>query len=96
MLPSTPSHLHVLQFSEVTNVVYPSLYRRLLDVVAVVNFDLSWILSAGCFDVDFYVGLIAATAGPLAVIALLGVTYALALHRNRGSEFGGASCDGNT
>ena len=68
--------------------VYPPLYRGVLDVIALVNFDFSWILAAGCFDVDFYDGLIAATAGPLAIIALLGLTYAIALRRSHGSELG--------
>ena len=75
------------QFSLVANVVYPRLYQRLLDVIALANFDLGWIPSASCImDVDFHGELIAATVGPLILVALLGLTYIIALHRNRGSE----------
>ena len=75
------------QFSLVANVVYPRLYQRLLDVITLANFDLGWIPSAECvMDVDFHVELIAATAGPLVLVASLGLTYTIALHRNRGSE----------
>ena len=67
--------------------VYPRLYQRLLDVIALANFDLGWIPSAACImDIDFHVELIAATVGPLILVALLGLTYTIALHRNRGSE----------
>ena len=67
--------------------MYPRLYQRLLDVIALANFDFGWIPSAGCImDVDFHVELIAATGGPLILVALLGLTYTIALHRNRGSE----------
>ena len=66
---------------------YPNLYQRFLDTIALVNFDLSWIPSAGCImDVNFHVGLIAATVGPLMLVALLGATYVVALRRSRGSE----------
>ena len=67
--------------------VYPRLYQRLLDVIALANFDLSWIPSAACImDVNFYFELVAATVGPLILVAVLGLTYTIALHRNRGSE----------
>ena len=67
--------------------VYPRLYQRLLDVIALANFDLDWIPSAACImNVNFYVELIAATAGPLILVASLGLTYTIALHRNRGPE----------
>ena len=67
--------------------MYPRLYQRLLDVVSLANFDLGWIPSAACIiDVDFHVELIAATVGPLILVALLGLTYTIALHRNRGSK----------
>ena len=75
------------QFSLVANVVYPKLYQRFLDVITLANFDLGWIPSAACImDVDFHVELIAATVGPLLLVASLGLTYTVALHRNRGSE----------
>ena len=75
------------QFSLVANVAYPELYQRLLDVITLANFDLGWIPSAACImDVDFHVELVAATVGPLLLVASLGLTYTIALHRNRGSE----------
>ncbi|CAN0378106.1 unnamed protein product [Ascophyllum nodosum] len=77
----------VTQFSLVANVVYPKLYQRFLDVITLANFDLGWIPSAACImHVDFHVELIAATVGPLLLVASLGLTYTVALHRNRGSE----------
>ena len=76
------------QFSSVAQVIYPASYERLLGAVGfVVNFDIGWILSAGCImEVSFYHGLLMATIAPIVVIALLGVTYLVAIHRNRGSE----------
>ena len=66
---------------------YPNLYKRFLDNIALVNFDINWIPSAGCIvDVDFHMGLIAATVGPLVLVALLGVTYTIAMRCSRGSE----------
>ncbi|CAN0569333.1 unnamed protein product, partial [Ectocarpus sp. 12 AP-2014] len=43
------------QFTSVANVTYPNVYKRFLDGLDVFNFDLSWVLSAGCiFDIDFH------------------------------------------
>ena len=68
------------------NAVYPRLYQKLLDVIALANFNLSWMPSAGCvLDVDFHVELIAATTGPFVLVALLGLTYLVSVHRNRKS-----------
>ena len=67
--------------------VYPSLYQELLEGLTLLNFDFGWILSAACVvDVDFHAELIITTASPLAVVALLGLTYMVALRRNYGSE----------
>ena len=56
-------------------------------MIALANFGLSWIPSAACFIVvDFHVELLAATVRPLMLVALLVLTYTIALHRNRGSE----------
>ena len=56
-------------------------------MITLANFDLGWIPSAACImDVDFHVELVAATVGPLLLVASLGLTYTIALHRNRGSE----------
>lgn len=85
--PPRHGFFYHLQFSSVANVIYPDTYQQFLDVVAVVNFDLGWILSAGCImRVDFHDGLLLATIGPLIASALLGVTYKIASHRNRSSE----------
>lgn len=68
------------------NVIYPDIYQRLLEVVALVNFDLGWMLTAGCVvDVNFHDGLLAVTSGPIVAVAILGMTYAVAIRRNRGS-----------
>ena len=65
------------------NVVYPSLYQGVLDAIAFVNFNFSWVVSAGCImDVDFHDELTAATASPLVVVAMLGLRYIIAVHRN--------------
>lgn len=76
-----------MQFSEVANATYPGVYQTFLDGVKALNFDLSRILSAGCFvDVDFHERLLASTIAPLVGMAILGVTYAVATRRNRGSK----------
>lgn len=71
------------------NVIYPETYQRLLDFAALANLDLGRMLSAGCImDADYHDGLLAATVGPLAAMALLGVSYTVAVRRNLGSEGG--------
>ena len=71
------------QFSTVANVVFPSVYQDFLDNLDIVSFDLTWILSAGCIvDTDFHDKLLIATLGPLVGIAILGGTYAVAMHRS--------------
>ena len=50
------------------------------------NFDLSWVVSPGCFmNYDFYDRLLTTTIGPLVVMGLMGVTYTIAARRNRTS-----------
>ena len=69
--------------------MYPRLCQRLLDAIALANFDfdLGWVPSAACImNVDFHVELIFEMVGPLVLVALGGLTYTIALHRNRGSE----------
>lgn len=69
------------------NITYPDVYQRFLDGVDVLNFDLSWVFSAGCFmDVDFHDRLLLSTIGPIAVMVLLAGTFAVAERRNRGSQ----------
>lgn len=56
---------NVTQFASVANVTFPDIYQRFLDAVNVLNFELSWILSAGCmFSFNFHDYLLIATIGP--------------------------------
>ncbi|CAN0285491.1 unnamed protein product, partial [Hapterophycus canaliculatus] len=65
------------QFMAVANVTYPGVYQTFLDGLNVFNFDLSWVLSAGCvFDVDFHDRLLISTIGPIIAALVLGCTYA--------------------
>ena len=67
--------------------VYPRLYQELLQWLALLNFDFSLILSAACvLDIDFHTELIISTVSPLVGVALLGLTYTVAIRRNYGSE----------
>lgn len=67
--------------------VYPDVYAKFLDGITLINFDLSWITSAGCIlNIDFHDRLLLSTIGPLVGMAVLGATYAVALLINSGSE----------
>lgn len=71
------------------NVTYPNIYQRFLDAVNVLNFDLSWVLSVGCiFKIDFHDRLLFTTLGPIICLAMLGVTYSVAVIRNREASEG--------
>lgn len=71
------------QFASVANVTFPSVYQEFLDGIDLVNFDLSWLLSAGCIiDVNFHEPLLMSTIGPIVGMAILGVTYILASRRS--------------
>lgn len=73
-----------IQFA-VANVTYPDLYQRFLDGLDVFNFDLGWILSAGCvLDVDFHGRLLISTISPIIILLFLAVTYAAASGIHRG------------
>ena len=77
--PSAP------QFTAMAHVTYPDVYQTFLDGLNVVNFDLSWILSAGCIvDVDFHDRLLMSTIGPIIAVLFLGCTYAAAARIHRG------------
>ena len=77
----------LIQFSAVVNVVFPGVYQDFLDIVDILNFDLTWVLSAGCIvDTDFHDKLLITTLGPLVGIAILGVTYVVAMYRSSDSE----------
>lgn len=81
---STIVLLPQLQFASVTNVTFPEVYQRFLDGVDILNFDFSWIVTTGCFfDVDFHDRLLLTTMAPLVALILLGVTYFIAVRRNR-------------
>ncbi|CBN75178.1 polymorphic Outer membrane protein G/I family [Ectocarpus siliculosus] len=74
------------QFTNVANVTYPHVYQNFLNGLEVFNFDLSWILSAGCVvDVDFHDRLLMATVGPIFAALLLACTYAAAVRIHRGA-----------
>eukprot|EP00903_Cladosiphon_okamuranus_P006392 g6257.t1 len=76
------------QFAAVANVTYPGVYQRCLNAVdSAVNFDWTWMLSAGCvFDVDFHDRLLAFTIAPLVALLFLAGTYAAATNINRGAR----------
>ena len=68
------------------NVTYPNVYQDFLIGVNFLNFDLGWVVSAGCFvDFDFHDRLLIMTIGPIATLGLLGMTYIVAVHRNHSS-----------
>ena len=67
------------------DVTFPQVYQRLLDGLDVFNFDLGWILSAGCVvELDFHDRLLLSTVGPIVALGFLGGTYAAASRINRG------------
>ena len=68
------------------NVTFPDVYQRFLDSLDVFNFDLGWILSAGCvLDIDFHDRLLISTVAPLVGLLLLAGTYATSAFVNRGA-----------
>ena len=74
------------QFTSVANVSFTGVYQRFLDGLEVFNFDLGWILSAGCvLDVDFHDRLLVSTLCPIAGLLFLAGVYAAASRVNRGS-----------
>ncbi|CAN0015842.1 unnamed protein product, partial [Hapterophycus canaliculatus] len=67
------------------NVTYPDTYQSFLDRLDVVNFDLGWILSAGCVvDHNFHHRLIISTIGPIVALLFLVGTYTVAANIHRG------------
>ena len=77
----------IAQFASVANVHYPHVYQRFLDGVKLLDFDLGWMLSASCIvDIDFHDRLLFVTLGPIIVLALLGLTYKIAVGKNRQSQ----------
>ncbi|CAM9418417.1 unnamed protein product, partial [Ascophyllum nodosum] len=69
------------------NVTFPDIYQRFLDTVDLLNFDMSWILSAGCvLRLDFHDRLLIATIGPMIGLGILGITYISAASRHRSCQ----------
>lgn len=57
--------------------------ERIQDGVDIINFDLSWVISAGCFlDVVFHDQLLWTTIAPIIIMGLLGGTYAAAVRKH--------------
>lgn len=66
------------------NVTYPDVYQRFLSFLEVFDFDLGWVLSAGCLvDADFHDRLLISTLCPIIAVVFLGGTYAVAVRINR-------------
>ena len=67
----------MVQFMSVADVTYPGMYQGFLNAVDVLNFDLSWMISAGCVVVmDFHGKLLTLTLGPMLAMLLLIGTHA--------------------
>ena len=76
-----------MQFASVSNVDFPNVYHKFLDNVNFFNFDLSWVLSIGCFlEVDFHDRLQWTTITPVVIMGLLGVTYVIAVNKHSASS----------
>eukprot|EP00752_Nemacystus_decipiens_P013054 g11547.t1 len=74
------------QFTALAGVTYPHYYQTFLDGLNVFNFDLSWILSAGCIvDMDFHDRLLMSTIGPIVAVIFLGCTYTAAVRIHGGA-----------
>ncbi|CAN0460109.1 unnamed protein product, partial [Scytosiphon promiscuus] len=74
----------------VANVTYPGAYQTFLSALNILNFDIGFIVSAGCLwsGIDFHDRLIADTIWPLGVLGLLAMTYQVALHRSSTGDDG--------
>lgn len=70
-------------FSSITEVEFPESYSKFLSWIDVVNFDIAHIFSASCAlpSVNFYTSLLVTTLTPLALGAVLLLTYHLAKRR---------------
>ncbi|CAM9560896.1 unnamed protein product [Ascophyllum nodosum] len=54
------------ELTSVANISFPTAYEIFLEGAELLNFDVGWILSAGCFiDMDFHDRLITSTVGPI-------------------------------
>lgn len=74
------------QFASAANVTFPNTYERFLNAVKFINFELEFVLSAACeLDLNFHYRFLMITTGPFVILALLGVTYVIAVFQNRDS-----------
>ena len=65
------------------DVTYPEVYQSFLNAVDVVNFDISWMVSTGCFvNMDFHGKLLIVTLGPILAMLFLGGTYIYVVRRH--------------
>ncbi len=68
------------------NVIFPDVYQDFLRRLNFFNFDLSWMLSAGCLvDLDFHDRLLISTIGLVLAMLFLVATFAVATGLHRGS-----------
>ncbi|CAB1114887.1 unnamed protein product [Ectocarpus sp. CCAP 1310/34] len=75
-----------MRFTSAANVTYPAVYQRFLNALDVFNFEISWIISAGCvMDLDFHDLLLLSTIGPLIALLFLAATYRAGSRINRGN-----------
>ncbi|CAM9150882.1 unnamed protein product, partial [Ectocarpus sp. 6 AP-2014] len=75
------------QFTSVANIRFPHVYQRFLDALELFNFDLGWVLSAGCvFDVDFHDRLLVSTIAPIVGLLFLVAVYATAARNSHRSS----------
>ena len=87
MLSSNPGDPFSPKFAELANVTYPEGYQRFLEVVDVLDFDLTWVLAVECIvKVDFHGRLLIATILPILAMLGLSGTYFYVLRRYKGSR----------
>ncbi|CAM9433701.1 unnamed protein product, partial [Hapterophycus canaliculatus] len=85
--PPSQILVDISQFAAVANVTYPDIYQRFMDVLDVFNFDLGWILSAGCvFDLNFHHRVMISTIGPIVALLFLAGTYGITTANNQGAH----------
>jgi predicted outer membrane repeat protein len=74
----------VTEFTSVTGLVLPNLYRMFLSWVNIMNLNFGWMLSLGCLThIDFYDKLLLETLIPPVLALILLITYMINLHNNQ-------------
>ena len=67
------------------HITYPDVYQHLIDVIDLVNLDLSWVIGIECVvRFNFHGMMLFSTTGPLVLLGLLGLTYWVAVRIHRG------------